>query len=514
MIILLLLNSVIASKPEVKLNVENNQHAYFTAIVDQTKILYEDPSCFQIVLWKRTSSDSHKYKFTDQDYDIIEQEEHRLQGMPGCVPIQKSFHISQHLRMGLPSNDQIFYTDLIVLQNRALIIRNDFTLQEVNVAHSQFTKTITQQKLKIPHSDISHPIFLWNSHNKRVYIISENGGVSIPDWISIGENTFFTSPEPFKQRRIVYDAYLKDNAIYVACGNEGVDVYNYQDGRLMYLKNIDRIEEKHLIVKDISGDEENIYILDHSQGLLICDYDFKFKFRVPILMGSDFSHYKNTFFVIAESQRRQDYALEIFLNFTDNSYYLNHYYIDEMQFYDVKVYEKYAVLIGYEAHKIIQHSIFSQFIKFSSNNYFEFPQMLQLKLWNDSFVGLSKRELRLLSIDQLAARIECESQEHFQESYLVAQYFLNSSSPFIATKSQQVFSIVFQDTSVLSRKNVTLFGIALFLIFLCLSLAVLGIACFKRLRDRITKLEDDKKALTQQADQDKEDGPGQELSAI
>lgn len=42
-----------------------------------------------------------------------------------------------------------------------------------------------------------------------------------------------------------------------------------------------------------------------------------------------------------------------------------------MSFYDVKVYENYAVLIGYEAHKIISHSIFSGFIKFSSDNYFE-----------------------------------------------------------------------------------------------------------------------------------------------
>ncbi|CAD8158658.1 unnamed protein product [Paramecium pentaurelia] len=514
MIILLLLNSVIASKPEVKLNVQNNKQIQFTAIVDQTKILYEDPSCFQIVLWKRSAKDSHKYKFTDQDYDLLVQEEHKLQGISECVPIQKQFLIQQHLRMGLPSNEKIFYTDLIILQNRALIIRNDFTLQEVNIAHSQFTKTVTQQKLKIPHSDISHPIFLWNNHNKRVYIISENGGVSIPDWISIGENTFFINSEPFKQRKIVYDAYLKDNTIYVACGYEGVDVYNYQDGQLKYFKNIARIDEKYLNAKDISGDDENIYILDHYQGLLICDYDFQIKFRVPILMGSDFSHYKNTFFVIAESQRRQDYALEIFLNFTDNSYYFNHYYIDEMQFYDVKVYENYTILIGYEAHKIIQHSIFSQFIKFSSNNFFEFPQMLQLKQWNDSIVGLSKRELRLLQINQLSAHIECESQEYFSESFLVASYFLNSSSPFIATKFNQVFQIIFQDTKVLSKKNLTLFGIALFLIFLIFWLVLLSIACFKRLRNRIIKLEDDKRALTKQVDMDKDDGPGQELSAI
>lgn len=45
--------------------------------------------------------------------------------------------------------------------------------------------------------------------------------------------------------------------------------------------------------------------------------------------------------------------MEVFLNFTDNSYYFNHYYLDEMSFYDVKVYENYTILIGYEVHKIV-----------------------------------------------------------------------------------------------------------------------------------------------------------------
>lgn len=44
--------------------------------------------------------------------------------------------------MGLPADEKLFYTDFIVLQNRALIIRNDFTLQEINLSENQFIKTI------------------------------------------------------------------------------------------------------------------------------------------------------------------------------------------------------------------------------------------------------------------------------------------------------------------------------------------------------------------------------------
>lgn len=48
----------------------------------------------------------------------------------------------------------------------------------------------------------------------------------------------------------------------------------------------------------------DLYILDHNYGLYVCDYDFKLIFRVPILKGSDFGHYKNTFFIIGESVTR------------------------------------------------------------------------------------------------------------------------------------------------------------------------------------------------------------------
>lgn len=49
---------------------------------------------------------------------------------------------------------------------------------------------------------------------------------------SIEEPTFFINNENFKKRNFVYDAFLKNNKIYVACGNEGLDIYKYKDGHL------------------------------------------------------------------------------------------------------------------------------------------------------------------------------------------------------------------------------------------------------------------------------------------
>lgn len=106
----------------------------------------------------------------------------------------------------------------------------------------------------------------------------------------------------------------------------------------------------------------DIYVLDYEYGLLICDYDFNFVYSVYIPAGSDFDHFGNTFFVIAESINKEDYAAEFFLNHTNKTYYLNRNFVDEMQFYDVKVYERYALLIGYDVHKIVTHSISRDFI--------------------------------------------------------------------------------------------------------------------------------------------------------
>lgn len=104
---------------------------------------------------------------------------------------------------------------------------------------------------------------------------------------------------------------MKHNTIYLACGNEGLDVYKYENGKLLHDKVILRIGGYPLTAVDVSGDDTSIriiyldlYILDHENGLYVCDYDFNVKFKVPILKGSDFDHYKSTFFIVAESVNR------------------------------------------------------------------------------------------------------------------------------------------------------------------------------------------------------------------
>lgn len=103
----------------------------------------------------------------------------------------------------------------------------------------------------------------------------------------------------------------------------------------------------------------DLYVLDYENGLIVFDYQFNVKTVVVIQYGSDFDFYGSTFYIIAQSlPSNYDYAVEVFLDFADLNYYVNKYVVEEMKFYDVKVYPSYAILIGYDAHEILYHSIY------------------------------------------------------------------------------------------------------------------------------------------------------------
>ena len=74
--------------------------------------------------------------------------------------------------------------------------------------------------------------------------------------------------------------------IYVAAGNEGVDVYSYEDSKLKFESSLKSISNSKLHIYlnayDIGGNEDYLFILDHSYGLLICDYNFTLLFTHSI----------------------------------------------------------------------------------------------------------------------------------------------------------------------------------------------------------------------------------------
>lgn len=61
-------------------------------------------------------------------------------------------------------------------------------------------------------------------------------------------------------------------------------------------------------------------------------------------------------------------------------YYFNNFYIDELTVNSVAVFEHYAVLIGEDAHKIVYHSIYNEFVNEDLQPHFYFEEEYLLKV--------------------------------------------------------------------------------------------------------------------------------------
>lgn len=114
------------------------------------------------------------------------------------------------------------------------------------------------------------------------------------------------------------------------------------------------------------------------------------------------------------------------MNFTSKGYFFNRYYLDEMQLYDVEVFEDYAILIGYDAHKVVFHSVYNGFILHSleSHSYFSQPMLLRVsaltgraedKYYDHTILGLSKGQVKLYSVRNYPANVNCWAKDNFKK---------------------------------------------------------------------------------------------------
>ena len=114
-----------------------------------------------------------------------------------------------------------------------------------------------------------------------------------------------------------------------------------------------------LIIDVDSNGDDLLYVLDKETGLRFYKIDnlengyVSHLFTITISKTKSFDHFDNTFFIVAKTVNNQDFAVEVFVDFKNNDYFFNNYYIDEMTINDVNVFEYYAVLIGDDGHKIV-----------------------------------------------------------------------------------------------------------------------------------------------------------------
>jgi hypothetical protein len=89
-----------------------------------------------------------------------------------------------------------------------------------------------------------------------------------------------------------------------------------------------------------------------------------------------------------------------------------------MQIYDVAIFETYAILIGYDAHKVVYHSVYHGFQQENqeTHTYFSQPQLITVQLLQQLgsngdaiMVAMSKGEFKLLVIYNNRANVYCYS---------------------------------------------------------------------------------------------------------
>jgi hypothetical protein len=106
------------------------------------------------------------------------------------------------------------------------------------------------------------------------------------------------------------------------------------------------------------------------------------------------------------------------------------YFYQEISLYNAELYKDFAILIGYDAHKIVMHSINTSLIINEVESYFEMPALLRVKevsLKKDDylFAAISPFEFAFINILMKPASIICHASNIIQQQYKV---FLNESN--------------------------------------------------------------------------------------
>lgn len=185
-----------------------------------------------------------------------------------------------------------------------------------------------------------------------------------------------------------------------------------------------------------------LYALDSESGLFVFDiigptsYQLK-RLKVELKQALAFDFHESTFFFIAHTKNRQEYALEVFVDFEQQVYYFNRLYQEDMEIFDVKVQKHWAVLIGKDIHKVVYHSVYKSFVSsFEQSTYFEDVDLVQIEMVDNKqmpysqfsvkdenefnfqlqstqsyFLGLSNDDVKLFSLHNIHPRVQCFNPE-------------------------------------------------------------------------------------------------------
>ncbi|CAD8170936.1 unnamed protein product [Paramecium octaurelia] len=434
---------------------------------EEIEILYGNIlDMFSINLHKRISGKVNNVNFSLAEFEKIDPSK-----IEDCQIIQRDVEIRRKLKLWIDKTgitEGVYITDIAISEqySQAFIVRNDFKMFQVNFNSSSYgiyLRTFDYSFyniLNLNGMDLDDiPQLIIDDQSNRIFIFTQNGGVSFQFDFEAPKEISFHLENQIQQRDKIFCVHYneKHRLVFVAAGHQGVDVYKLENGTIMLKPSINSLFLQYAQIIDIKSDGgDHLYILDREQGLIFCliidefEYEYQFQINIPDAKSFDFNN--NTFFVVAKTGNKQDYALEILVNIQTKQYYINNHYFDDMIINEVSVLDYYAILIGQNEHKIVQHSIYSGFIKqqFVPHKSFYEPQLIKTKKFKSNILDFSnfqsvavigRQEFQILNLIIRVPSIKCQKSEKQQSQFLVDISSTRCIQDQIETRTQEQFTL-------------------------------------------------------------------------
>ncbi|CAD8055439.1 unnamed protein product [Paramecium sonneborni] len=457
-----------------------------------------------------------------------------------CVGFPKHPQLKEILQYKIKdATEDSYYTDMVTLSeySNLFLMTQELQLIQVKLRCSdsgwiaQESQSVfdLKKQLKLLNPTIkANALFSCPKKHLNCLIITPFGGFWVSKFSDFDSNDLPIEPYPEQrilQRKVVNKVSTFGEYLAVAVGDEGVDLYSYeQDHQDIYKRSILHLltisKQYFDVTINIIGVkiiDNKLFCLDNTQGLFIFNIS---NVRKPTLIMDihiprtvAFEVYENTVLVVAQTPNNIEYVMEIFIDLNDKSYFMNRVFVDDFTYRDLQINPNYAFLIGEEAHLIIKHSIFNGFVKYNKElvrTFFE-NQLIRFELYSKSsepaerrfketfyYVGLSRQSIHVWKFMDYHAFLLCSFDERSEHEIIIK---LNSTSCDENLKRDSLY----QQCQAEQKINVLVSGplfysdtftiLVFILIFLGIVLCIICICVCVRWKRLLRELEDNRYQL-------------------
>ncbi|CAD8135716.1 unnamed protein product [Paramecium pentaurelia] len=415
----------------------------------------------------------------------------------GCSYFERKIKVEDQLQIQLPDDGKYSFTDMIVVERQAFVIRNDHKIFSIQLDFNG--NELKKMSVSSQHLDFSNqiginlkkkPQFLLS--NDQIFVVTEKGTISFyfKEWQNgtLPQVHFHNLEEVSNIYYVHYDEIYK--RMFIVAGTQGVLVYEIKEKLLNHIYTI----KINLNIIKVQTKDDQLFLLDDKKGIhfyTLSESGYKdSEFMIPLENPISFVYNKNSFLVVAQTAQTQDkiiFGIEILFHFKNQEFYYNKFYLEDMQLKDVQSCGNFQFLIGYDVHKIIQTNVYRGFVDedFDYDTDFMIPLLQKIEEIEGTdyekanyqyhySLALTPRHLYGLIIKDRNPEIVCSSQKQIEQSYAIlinsTQCEKAETDPFIVCHEEHFINLVVNEVLLDSQSQwyAEIFLIVVFVIFILL----------------------------------------------